>query len=273
MTKFDLDYKNKIKEIMKCGSEEMNDRTGIKTKSLPGITFKIDLEKNGFPLMSLRKLSFSFIPEIMWMLSGKNTTDWLSSNTKIWDSFKEEDGTISSAYGYRWRNHFNVDQLEVVLAKLEKSKSDRHGVILMWSPKDDLLTKQKNVPCPFAFTLNIISNKLHLHLIIRSNDMILGNPTDIAGFALLQYILAEYLKVKVGVLTVSISNAHIYENQYYVANELLKRKSFSGKINFKIPENSYKRACALDDTLIEEIKSQFKEYKPLDAIKNIPIAL
>ena len=258
MTKFDLQYKNVIKDIMENGSEELNERTGIKTKSLPGITFKIDLKKDGFPLLSLRKLSFSFIPEIMWMLSGRNTTKWLSLKTKIWDSFKEKNGTITSAYGYRWRSHFNIDQLNIVLKKLNKSKSDRHGVVMIWSPKEDLIIKQKNVPCPILFTLNIIGGKLNLHLIIRSNDMILGNPTDIAGFALLQHIFVQYLKVKVGILTISISNAHIYKNQYYVANELLKRKRKSKKINFKFPKNSYERACKLDDSLIQEIKLQNK---------------
>jgi thymidylate synthase len=269
--KFDKQYKNLIKDIMENGIEELNERTGIKVKALPGKTLEIDLEKE-FPLLSLRKLSYSFIPEIMWMLSGSNTNIWLNKHTKIWDSFTEKDGTITSAYGYRWRKHFGIDQLDIVLNKLEKNKSDRHGVIMMWSPKEDLILKQKNVPCPYTFTLNIIGDKLHLHLVIRSNDMILGNPTDVAGFALLTYILAQELKVNVGKLTISISNAHIYENQYYVAEELIKR-SYGDCPDFKLPENSYERACNLDDTLIEEIKNNFIGYRPRPIIKNIPIAL
>ena len=56
--KFDKQYKNLIKDIMKNGIEELNQRTGIKVKALPGQTIRIDLEKE-FPLLSLRKLSFS----------------------------------------------------------------------------------------------------------------------------------------------------------------------------------------------------------------------
>lgn len=269
--KFDKQYKDLIKEIMETGVEELNERTGVKVKALPGKTLEIDLEKE-FPLLSLRKLSFSFIPEIMWMLSGSQTNEWLTNHTKIWDSFAEESGLITSAYGYRWREHFGVDQILIVLNKLKRNSSDRHGVIMMWSPTDDLVLKQKNVPCPYTFTLNIIGGKLHLHLIIRSNDMILGNPTDVAGFALLTHILAQELNVKVGKLTISISNAHIYENQYYVADEIIKR-TFGTCPEFKLPENSYQRACGLDDTLIEEIKNNFVGYKPKPVIKDIPIAI
>jgi len=266
-------YKAIVCKEIATQKAELNKRTGIKVRALPGVTFQTDLEKEGFPLLSLRKLPFSFIPEIMWMLSGSNTNEWLTKHTKIWDSFIEKGGIISSAYGFRWRHHFDIDQLETVLIKLKADNSTRHGVIMMWSPKEDLLIKQKNVPCPYTFTLNIIKKRLHLHLVIRSNDMVLGFPTDVTGFALLLSILAQELKVGVGVLTVSISNAHIYENQMKAINEMKTRKVFNENITLDLPKDSYKRACQLDDTLIEEIKKGFKDYDPYPAIKDIPIAL
>lgn len=252
---------------------EMNKRTGVAVRALPGITFKTDLERDGFPLLSLRKMSFSFVSEIMWFVSGQKDTTWLSQHTKIWDAFKDETGEVSSAYGYRWREHFGVDQLDTVIAKLEKDKSTRHAVMMMWSPKDDLLLPQKNVPCPFALTLNIISDRLHLHLIIRSNDMILGFPTDVAGFAFLQHIIARKLDVPVGMLTVSISNAHIYENQMHVVEELAVRPLDEHIVSFITPELSYERAYMLDDSLIDEVRNRFVGYVPQEAIRNIPIAL
>lgn len=273
MTRIDKFYKDVVCKQIAIQRAELNKRTGIKTRSLPGVTFQTDISKEGFPLLSLRKLPFSFIPEIMWFLSGSNNKEWLSKHTRIWDSFAEEDGKITSAYGYRWRHHFGIDQLEIVLDKLKKDNSTRHGVIMMWSPKEDLLIKQKNLPCPYTFTLNIIGKKLHLHLIIRSNDMVLGFTTDCAGFALLQFILAQELKVGVGILTVSISNAHIYQNQMKAINEMKSRNFTNTIINFKLPKDSYKRACELDETLIDEIKKGFKNYDPYPAIKDIPISL
>lgn len=252
---------------------EINKRTLVGVRALPGITYRTDLEREGFPLLALRKLPLSFIPEIMWFLSGSNKAEWLSKHTKIWDSFIDIDGKISSAYGYRWRRHFGVDQLAIVLAKLKADPSTRHGVIMMWDPDRDLTYKQKNVPCPYTFTLNIIKGRLHLHLIIRSNDMVLGFPTDVAGFAFLQMILAQHLHTRVGVLTVSISNCHIYENQVDAVIQMLKRNPLTPKISLVLPSNSLDRAEMLDDELIKEVKDSIVGYEPLEAIKNIPLAI
>lgn len=253
---------------------EINQRTGIGVKALPGIMYRTDLEKEGFPLLSLRRIPFNFVPEIMWFLSGSKNAEWLSKHTKIWDSFKDEDGTISSAYGYRWREHFGLDQLQIVIDKLRHDPSTRHGVIMMWDPYEDSLKKQKNVPCPYTFTLNIIQKRLHLHLTIRSNDMVLGFPTDVAGFALLLEMIAQHLNVRTGVLSVAISNCHIYENQIEAVETMLTRwKGGVLRPYLNLPENSFVHACALNDFMVKEIKDGIKNYQPYESIKNIPIAL
>lgn len=252
---------------------EMNRRTGVATRSLPGVTFQTDLGAEGFPLLSLRKMPMSFIAEQVWFCSGSNKIAWLSKHTRIWDFFAEKDGTVSSAYGYRWRNWFKVDQLETVLRKLRADPSSRQCVVMMWDPEADLTVPQKNVPCPYTFTLNIIGGRLHLHLTVRSNDMILGAPTDIAGFALLQMMLAQELGVPAGVYTHSISNCHIYENQLYVARELKDRLPQAGKVEIALPRNSYKRALLADDELVAEIRDGVKGYEPSPSITGIPIAI
>jgi thymidylate synthase len=266
-------YKQVVCKDILSQNPEVNKRTDTLTYSLPGVTFQTDLKKEGFPLLSLRSLPFSFVSEMMWFLSGSSNIDWLSKHTKIWNFFAESNGIVTSAYGFRWKHRFGFDQLETVLNKLKEDPSTRHGVIMMWHPNEDLLIRQKNIPCPYTFTLNIIGGRLHLHLIIRSNDMVLGFPTDVAGFALLTHILAQELKVEVGILTVSISNAHIYDNQTDAVVEMLNRTDSFFPIIFELPNDTYNRACKLDDTLIKEIKKGFTNYTPHVAIKNIPIAL
>src|SRR3989338_5255336 len=176
MTTFDTIYQGLIKKIMDEGIEELNVRTGHRTRALPGLHFQLDLERDGFPLLTLRKNPIkSPIAEQVWFLSGDKDTEFLRKYTKMWDEFIEPDGTISYAYGYRWRYHFKRDQLNNLVTLLQKDPSSRHGVIVTWDPGDDGLggTPKKNVPCPFAFTVNIIGGRLHLHNIIRSNDMML----------------------------------------------------------------------------------------------------
>lgn len=278
-----------LRSINWSGIEELNTRTGKKCKSLPGLTFQVDLSDH-FPLISLRKMSVkNFVAEQLWFLSGSNDTNWLSTKTKIWDSFREKDGTLTAAYGHRWRyapaeaikeNGDRIgttfDQLEYVLFKLKMDPSSRHGVVMMWDPWKDLTVIQKNVPCPYTFTLMIIGGKLHLHLTVRSNDMVLGFPTDVAGFALLQLILAQRLNVLPGIYTHSISNAHIYEDHYSAAEQMTKL-SYSGefpKIKIDLPENAYNRSKELDETLYRSIiDSVERQYKPLAAIPGLVVSV
>lgn len=288
----DVFYKHEVCRRIMARPEELNKRTGEKVRSVPGVMFRTDLELEGFPLLSLRKMPMSFIPEQMWFLSGENKIEWLSKHTKIWDSFAEENGTITSAYGYRWRHHFlvgeplatdmakhvkglgKVDQLELVLNTLKSDPSSRHGVVMMWDPGIDLVMYQKNVPCPYTFTLMIIEDRLHLHLTVRSNDMVLGFPTDVAGFALLQMILAQKLGIKPGIYTHSISNAHVYSMHEDVIKIMDARvPGTSNSPILTLPLKSYERGCALDDSLIEEIKAGLTGYDPQPVIKGIKIAL
>lgn len=277
MTKFDEIYKNIMENIMENGIEELNSRTGKKTKALPGVTFQIDIEKDGFPILTLRKNPFkSAIAEMVWFISGEKDPTFLRKFTKMWDNFLEEDGTIAAAYGYRWRHAFGRDQLGELVKLLQNDPSSRHGVVITWDPREDGHggIPKKNVPCPYTFTVNIIGGRLHLHNIVRSNDMMLGCPFDTFGFSLLLCILAQKLNVKPGIYTHSISNAHIYDDHYNGANEIISRTNDHVNINITLPEDTYERAMKLDEDLIFEILNPLIErYNPMPAIPGLIIAL
>ncbi len=277
MNEFDHQYQNILKDIMENGYAEKNERTGHICKSLPGITIKLDLAKS-FPLLTLRQIPLKvFIAEQVWFLMGKRNLDWLQDFTKIWDDFAEENNCVEAAYGYRWRKHFGRDQLLGLIELLQQDASSRHGVILMWDPADDGLssgTQKKNVPCPYTFTVQIIGGKLCLHLVVRSNDMMLGNPHDTAGFALLAHIMAEKLKVPMGFLTVSISNAHIYDIHFDQAQSIIDRQPTHKPIDFKCPKDALDKAQSGDKELVETIFQSLKsQYHPQASLGRMKIVL
>ncbi|HMP67519.1 MAG TPA: thymidylate synthase [Candidatus Paceibacterota bacterium] len=278
MTKFDLIYQGILKDLMKKGFREFSERTGLECAVLPGVHFSIDPEKDGFPLLTLRKIPIkSIIAEQIWFLSGaRKPEDFLRNYTRIWDAFTNPGDVVTVAYGYRWRKHFGRDQIKSLIELLKKEPSSRQAVIVTWDPSSDGLgaTKKANVPCPYTFTVNIIGGKLHLHNMVRSNDMILGFPFDVAGFCLLQYILAQELGVGVGTYSHSISNAHIYENHFAGAKELIKRKNNHKKIILKLPKKSFSRAEKKDEKLLNEIFDCLgKQYKPGEKIDGLKIAI
>ncbi len=275
MTTFDTIYQGLIKRIMTEGIDEVIERTGHTSKALPGLSFSIDIEKDGFPILTLRKNPIkSPIAEQIWFIQGEKDATFLRKFTKIWDAFMETDGTISSAYGWRWRHHFGRDQLGKTIELLEKEPVSRHGVIITWDPKDDGYggTPKKNVPCPFAFTINILGGRLNMHNIVRSNDMMLGCPFDVFGFALLQCMIAQRLDLRPGIYTHSISNAHIYDTHYEGAKELISRTNNHPKVDLHLPKDAFRRAEQKDENLIAEILTDLQaQYNPLPPINGLEI--
>ena len=278
MAEFDRIYQNMLSQIMDSGTREVNARTGHETAALPGLSFSLDLEKEGFPLLSIRKIPIKiFVAEQVWFISGaRKPADFLRDFTYIWDDFTNPGDVVTVAYGYRWRKHFGRDQLGMLIRLLEKDPSSRHGVVVTWDPSSDGLggVGKGNVPCPFTFTVNIIGGRLNMMNVVRSNDMILGFPHDVAGFSLLQSMLAQKLGVRPGIYSHIIANAHVYDIHYDAAKEMIKRPSNQKKIEAVLPENSFERSEKKDHQLVEEISNAFREqYKPSSPIKGLRIVL
>lgn len=276
MTQFDQLYREAILKIMNEGYEEYNERTGHKTKIIPGLTFELD---RGFPLLTLRKIPIKlFVAEQIWYIMGsKNPDDFVNKFTGIWKDFTEADGTVAAAYGNRWRHAFGRDQLGLLVKHLAEQPGSRHGVVITWDPREDGLgnpESKKNVPCPYTFTVNIIGNKLHILNVVRSNDMMLGCPHDVGGFYLLLCILAAKLNVKPGKLTYTISNAHIYDIHYQQAWEITERTNNHPDIYFEAQNDYYDRAEKGDETLVGEIVDKLSaQYHPMPPIKGMKIVL
>ncbi len=278
MTKFDQIYQKLVKDVFTNGIKEFSERTGHETRIALGVHFQFDIEKDGFPLLTLRKSPIKmFVAEQIWFISGaRKPEDFLRNYTHIWDDFTNPGDVVTVAYGYRWRKHFGRDQLGLLIELLKKEPSSRQAVVVTWDPAQDGLSliKKKNVPCPYTFTVNIVGGRLHLHNIVRSNDIMLGCPADVSGFCLLQCFLAQELGVRPGIYSHSISNAHIYDAHYDGAQELMKRTNDHKNVILTLPENSFKRAEKKDPKLLDEIVENLtKQYNPLEPIKGLKLIL
>lgn len=80
---------------------------------------------------------FFHLFESLWMLHGSCDARWLDLFVKDFSSrFAEDNGIQHGAYGWRWRHAFGFDQLDAVVARLEKDPNDRQAVIQMWDARD-----------------------------------------------------------------------------------------------------------------------------------------
>ena len=209
---YEEQYINNLKNIYYNGFLSMNQRTGIKTLRLPSTQIIIDLQKE-FPILCSKKVFWkSAADEILWIMQ-KHSNKIAELNSKIWDSWADENGTIGKSYGYQIKQktrEFN-NQVEYILETLKKDPSNRQCVINMWNVSE--LDEMNLVPCCYSSVWNIIDGKLNCMLVQRSADYPVGVPFDTTQYAILTHLFARHLNILPGILTHVMADSHIYENQ------------------------------------------------------------
>jgi thymidylate synthase len=213
------------------GIEEKNERTGRTIRALEGgASFKLDLSLGKLPLCGVRRtFPTTAAAEVAWFLQGKRDITWLRKHCRIWDKFTEDDGnTIAAAYGWRWREAFGRDQIELAIEALATNPSDRRVYVSAWDPSTDGLgaANQKNVPCPVGFTLSIVGGRLHSTMLIRSSDVFVGLPYDVMGHAMLMGIVSESLQRPLGTAMFTLAHPHLYDSHFEAAEQALSAPVF-----------------------------------------------
>ena len=108
-------YLNLVEEILANGTWQ-NNRTGIRTLSLPGAMLKFDLQQ-GFPAVTTKKLAFkSAIGELVGFLRAyRSAADFRALGCKVWDQnandnaqwlanpYRLQTDDLGPVYGVQWR--------------------------------------------------------------------------------------------------------------------------------------------------------------------------
>jgi thymidylate synthase len=71
---------------------------------------------------------------------------------------------------------------------------------------------------------NIPERHIDLQLYIRSNDIFLGNPFNVASYSLLLHMLGQVVNMIPREFILTIGDAHLYANSIEATEELLKRE-------------------------------------------------
>lgn len=205
------------------------DRTGTGTLSVFGRQFRHNLE-DGFPLLTTKKLHFkSIINEMIWFLNGDTNTKWLKEHgVSIWDEWATEDGDLGPIYGKQWtawptQDGKTINQIDYVVNTLKTNPNSRRILFHGWNVEylpDESVSPQENArngkmalpPCHLLYQFYVANNKLSAHLYIRSSDLLLGNPYNLAGVSFLTHMLAQQCDLGVGEVVVTMGDAHIYLN-------------------------------------------------------------
>ncbi len=157
---------------------------------------------------------FFHIFEGVWMLAGRNDVKWISQFNSNIGQYSDDGKTLRGAYGSRWRNHWEEDQLEWVIDHLRFNPSSRRAVVQMFDPDMDH-GEGRDIPCNTGIFFEIVEGRLNMTVTNRSNDLVWGcYGANAVHMSMLQEFIANALGVSVGVYTQISNNFHIYEGHF-----------------------------------------------------------
>jgi thymidylate synthase len=242
----EYNYLKLLLDVLENGVEK-TDRTGIGTYSLFGVLLKFKDVGSQFPLYTTKKIHFrGIVEELLWILRGDTDARILQDKKiRIWDGNTNRDfldkrglgdypeGVAGPIYGYQLRN-FNgvynthtgrgeggVDQLRYVIDLIKNNPNSRRIMFSLWNPSD--INKMCLPPCHYSYVFNVTDGVLNCMMNMRSNDLFLGNPYNVASTSLLTILLAKLCGLCAGDVTISIADAHIYKDHYHQVLEQTKK--------------------------------------------------
>ena len=186
------------------------------TKALFNVGFTLEnpSQKNINVLNPDRKFNLEYAEaEWQWYLSGDPSIDKLGeingSIPPIWEKMADSDRQVRSNYGWQWeREH----QLDKVIQMLKVYPDTRQAVLSIYDGKE-ISTYSKDTPCTYAVQFTVLDSKLHMAVLMRSNDLWFGFCNDQYCFASLQELVAERLSMELGAYYHFAHNLHLYNNK------------------------------------------------------------
>lgn len=222
-----------------------NQRTQTRCLTVINADLEYDVGGNEFPLITTRKSFYkAAIAELLGYLRGyHNAAQFRGLGCNTWNANANENeswlnnpnrrglddmGRVYGVQARSWRkpDGSHLDQLKKVVDNLSRGIDDRAEIITFYNPGEFELGCLR--PCMHTHTFSILGDTLHLTSYQRSCDVPLGlNFNQVQVFVLLA-LMAQITGLKPGRAYHKIANAHIYENQLELMQEVqLKRTPFS----------------------------------------------
>ena len=276
MSKADQIFKQMCRDIIDHGySSEgekvrphWEDGTPAHTMKRFGVVNRYDLAQE-FPILTLRPTAFkSAIDEILWIWQ-KKSNNIHDLNSRIWDSWADESGSIGKAYGYQLgvKHRYSegmFDQVDRVLFDLKNNPYSRRIMTNLYVHQD--LAEMNLYPCAYGMTFNVTGRRLNAILNQRSNDVLVANNWNVVQYAVLVHMLAQVSGLEAGELVHVIADAHIYDRHIPLVEEMLQRESFPAPIFRMNPEIK-----SFYDFRVEDF--ELENYQKNEQIKGIPVAV
>lgn len=233
-----------------------------------GVVNRYDLSEE-FPILTLRYTNWkAALDELLWIWQ-KKSNNIHELNSKIWDSWADENGSIGKAYGYQLGIKHQYpeglfDQVDRVLFDLKNNPYSRRIMTNIYVHED--LHEMNLYPCAYSMTFNVTGDRLNGILNQRSQDVLAANNWNVVQYALLVHLIAQSTGLKAGELVHVIADAHIYDRHIPIIENIIKNEQHPApKMTLNIGKNNFYDFTINDVELID--------YQYSEIVKKIPIAV
>ena len=173
---------------------------------------------------------------------GEQWRNWLGTNKVVYDTTSGASEHVPAYF----------DQIKMAIDSLRTNPNNRRNIVSAWNVAH--ISEMKLPPCHllFQFYTRAIPNEtrrliaisrninpvdsqltdcgipeyyLDCQVYLRSWDVFLGGPFNIAQYALLTHLMGHVVNMVPGTLVVTSGDTHIYSNHYDQVNEQLSRES------------------------------------------------
>lgn len=233
-----------------------------------GVVNRYDLSVE-FPILTLRPTNLkAAVDEILWIWQKKSNRIQ-DLNSRIWNAWADEAGTIGKAYGYQLKVKHQYpegefDQVDRVLYDLKHNPYSRRMLTSMYNHAD--LHEMVLYPCAYGMTFNVTGDRLNAILNQRSQDVLVANNWNVTQYAILIHMFAQVSGLLPGELVHVIADAHIYDRHIPLVRELIARQPYPAPKLVINPDVRDFYSFRTEDFLLEN-------YQAGPQIKNIPVAV
>lgn len=293
------DYIKLLEKLYARRSTENNrkDRTGTGTVAIFGHMLEHDIRHTKkFPLFPLREMNFkNIVVELLWFLRGESNIDFLRKHGCEWWTYQcSDNGDVGPLYGKQWRGFTDEygnktpDQLRNVIKQLREDPYSRRIIINSWDVDkipDNNCDYDENVksgkmalaPCHHQVQFFVEDDGKHKYLSLlfnmRSSDVFLGLPANIASYALLLHIVARLVNMKPHRVVYSGGDVHLYSNHFEATNTLLTRlKELRDEADYSKFSFAFANSASVDikhDVIMTDNLPKYTLPKEFDDLVNV----
>jgi thymidylate synthase len=188
------------------------------TLSLFGESFTYDCNKNGFPILSMRKINYraAFGEFVSFLKDAKTVKEFEENECPYWKLWADKDGNLTLDYPPR-------EQLDYVINLLKNEPNIRRIIIDLWNPKSR--GKLSLDPCHTQYQFYVRDEYIDMIWTQRSVDYAIGAPYDFILAACYLYMLGKECNYTPGKIRFNFGDVHLYEEHIEKFTEMMKRNA------------------------------------------------